>query len=286
MKRIDMRAAWNQASPDYQHRHAIPTDSAHYGPWAPLENELRLLGDVRGRRILEVGCGGGQCSIAFAKQGAIAAGLDLSDAQLDHARALATAEGVIVEFVQGAAENLRHFADGAWDIVFSAYAFQYVADMPRCLHECARVLRPQGRLVFSLDHPFRDCFFDAAEDDITLFPVRGYFDARRHAPGAFAGSGGVGDAPRYHHTFAAWIEMLAGDRLPPVTPAGTGTAGRRCWTKSGTSDDPLSSLRHIPPDGDLCGGAGGILCPLATTSGIIATWFNTSSCPRRRPSSP
>ena len=49
---------------------------------------------MRGRRILEVGCGGGQCSIAFAKQGAIAAGLDLSDAQLDHARSAAAAEGV------------------------------------------------------------------------------------------------------------------------------------------------------------------------------------------------
>ena len=77
MTPIQMRRAWNQVSAHYQRRHAIPTNSAHYGPWAPLENELRLLGDVRGRRILEVGCGGGQCSIAFAKQGALAAGLAL-----------------------------------------------------------------------------------------------------------------------------------------------------------------------------------------------------------------
>ncbi|MBK8799296.1 MAG: hypothetical protein IPM07_24675 [Anaerolineales bacterium] len=48
MAYIDMRTAWNQVAAHYQRRHAIPTDSAHYGPWAPLENELRLLGDVSG----------------------------------------------------------------------------------------------------------------------------------------------------------------------------------------------------------------------------------------------
>jgi len=153
MTPIDLRAAWNQIAASYQQRHAIPTDSAHYGPWAPPENQLRLLGDVKGLRILEVGCGGGQCSIAFAKQGAIAVGVDLSDAQLEHARKLATQEGVEVKFIQGTAEDLSAFNDQEWDIVFSAYAFQYVADMPRCLSECARVLRPQGRLVFlSLIH--------------------------------------------------------------------------------------------------------------------------------------
>lgn len=243
MKRIDMRAAWNRASADYQRRHAISTHSAHYGPWAPLENELRLLGDVRGRRILEVGCGGGQCSIAFARQGAIAAGIDLSDAQLDYARALAAAEGVAVEFVRGAADDLHHFADGAWDIVFSVYAFQYVADMPRCLGECARVLRPHGRLVFSLDHPFRACFFDAVEQDVTLYPARSYFDASPMA-WTFADTGVWMHS--YHHTFSAWIEMLtaAGFRLLRLLePAPPTEMLDDIWP----DDDPLSALRHIPP---------------------------------------
>ncbi len=73
---IDMRAAWNSTSPGYQAEHQIAVDAAHYGPFLPSEAELRLLGDVVGRRILELGCGGGQCSIAFARQGASAAGID------------------------------------------------------------------------------------------------------------------------------------------------------------------------------------------------------------------
>ncbi len=88
-RQIDMRAAWNRTSAGYQRLHQIPTDAAHYGPWAPDESELRLLGDVRDKRILELGCGGGQCSIAFARQGAIAVGIDLSDEQLSFARRLA-----------------------------------------------------------------------------------------------------------------------------------------------------------------------------------------------------
>ncbi len=243
MRRIDMRFAWNQISASYQSLHDIPTESAHYGPWAPLENKLRLLGDVAGRRILEVGCGGGQCSIAFARQGATAAGIDLSDRQVEHARQLAALHGVAVDFVQGAAEDLTAFHDNDWDVVFSAYAFQYVADLPRSLSECARVLHPHGQLVFSLDHPFRDCFFDFEENDITLYPARSYFD---HDAMAWTfGDTGVW-MHSYHHTVAEWIDMLhaAGFRLQRLLePSPPADMLDEIWPY----DDPLSALRHIPP---------------------------------------
>lgn len=243
MKKIDMRAAWNQIATPYQSLHAIPTESAHYGPWAPPENELRLLGDVTGMRILEVGCGGGQCSIAFARQGATVAGIDLSDAQIEHARQLAVQEGVTVNFVQGTAENLGVFQDSDWDIVFSAYAFQYVADMPRALSECARVLRLHGRFVFSLDHPFRDCFFDFQENDVTLYPARSYFD---HEAMAWTfGDTGVW-MRSFHHTIGEWIDMLnqAGFRLHRLLePSAPSEMLDEIWPY----DDPLSALRHVPP---------------------------------------
>ncbi len=93
-KQIDMRQAWNRTSAAYQAQHQLSTDAAQYGPWAPDEKTLRLLGDVRSKRIMELGCGGGQCSIAFAKQGALVTGLDLSDDQLSYARQLARREGM------------------------------------------------------------------------------------------------------------------------------------------------------------------------------------------------
>lgn len=243
-KEYSTRASWNQISAWYQQRHTIPTHSAHWGPWAPLESELRLLGDVRGLRMLEVGCGGGQCSIAFARQGAHVAGVDLSDAQLAHARALAAQEGLAIAFTQGSAEALTGFADGAWDIVFSAYAFQYVANMPACLAQCARLLRPGGRLAFSLDHPFRDCFFDAEEEfDTTIYASRSYFDTSTMR-WTFGDTGVLMHS--YHHPIGAWVSMLGAAGftlrrlLEPEPPA---DMLDEIWPM----DDALSALRYVPP---------------------------------------
>jgi SAM-dependent methyltransferase len=209
-----MRAAWNRVSAAYQDRHRIPIDSAHYGPWAPAENELRLLGDVAGKRILELGCGGGQCSIAFALQGASAVGIDLSDAQLQFARRLAVEAGAPVEFVQGDAADLSRFAAASFDVVFSAYALQYVAAIEACLREAARVLAPAGQLVFSLDHPFRDCFWDEEDDEESLTPARSYF-LRGAMDWRFDG----GEWMRsYHRTVGDWIALLgaAGLRVQKI----------------------------------------------------------------------
>ncbi len=215
----DMRAAWDEASADYQDRHRIPTHSAHYGPFAPGENELRLLGDVNGRRILEVGCGGGQCAIAFAKQGATVAGQDLSEVQLAFARTLAENEGVSVEFVQGGTEDLSAFEGESWDVVFSAYVFQYVADMARTLAECYRVLIPGGRLVFSLDHPFRDCFWDEEDDEHVLFPARSYFDHPAHGLAVWRSHGRAHALVPPHHR--RLDRPIARGWFPPDPPAGT-----------------------------------------------------------------
>ncbi len=59
-----------------------------WGVWQIPEKELGVLGDVRGRDILELGCGAAQWSIALAKAGANPVGLDISENQLAHARSL------------------------------------------------------------------------------------------------------------------------------------------------------------------------------------------------------
>ena len=246
MSDIDLRSAWNRLSAEYQSQHRIPTHSAHYGWWSPPESELNLLGDVRGLRILEVGCGGGQCSIAFARQGATAAGLDLSDVQLAFARRLAEQEGVAVRFVQGSADDLSAFADGAWDLVFSAFAFQYVGNMARCLCECSRVLCAGGRLVFSLDHPFRDCFNDidaaSGSEEMSIVPARSYFD---NSPMRWGwGNTGI-RMESYHFSISQWSEMLAaaGFQLRRILePAPPADILDEIWPL----DDALASLRLIP----------------------------------------
>ncbi|MCS6776522.1 MAG: class I SAM-dependent methyltransferase [Chloroherpetonaceae bacterium] len=160
---IDLRASWDRLAPYYQRRHAIPLDIAHYGTNAPNEDQLQLLGSVAGKRILELGCGGGQCSIAFARQGASCVGVDFSAQQLVHARLFAEQAGVEVEFVCAEmAEFLEMQRAASFDIVFSAYALQYVEDLARVFRLVRRVLRDGGLFVFSLDHPLNNvtCYRD------------------------------------------------------------------------------------------------------------------------------
>jgi len=239
---VDMRRAWNDNSESYQSLHEIGTESAHYGPWAPLENELRLLGDVRGLHIFEAGCGGGQCSIAFAKQGAIATGVDLSDSQVEFARKLAAQEQVTVTFAQADVTDLSGFRSSCWDIVFSTYAFQYVADIERCLRECARLLRPGGRLVFSLDHPFRDCFHDDKEDAIAIYPVRSYFD---NSPMRWTFGQSGSPMQSYHRSSAQWCDMLAAEGFQ-LTRLLEPEAPTEMLDEIWPEDDPLASMRMVP----------------------------------------
>ena len=221
---IDMRSAWNRTSAGYQRLHQISTDAAHYGPWAPDESELCLLGDVRDKRILEIGCGGGQCSIAFARQGAIAVGIDLSDEQLSFARELAQSAlapsvakdviaSVLPTFLQGDASDLSRLADRSFDVVFSAYALHYLPTIETCLAEVSRVLRSAdtnvgvlgGLFVFSLDHPFRDCFWDDDNGEESLQPLRSYFT--RGAMDWQFGSNGEW-MRSYHRTVGDWVALL------------------------------------------------------------------------------
>ena len=169
---------WNANSRKYQEDSKIPTDSAHYGPYAPFENSLNLLGDVRGKRILEIGCGGGQCSIAFSKQGAHCIGFDVSEDQLSFATALAKKEQADVEFILGSFEKLNMLNSGSQDIVFSAFALQYAPDLGRVFSEVRRVLSNEGRFIFSVDHPFY-VIFDALAPRLKsrYFRIeRSYFD--------------------------------------------------------------------------------------------------------------
>jgi len=148
------RRGWNTISAGYQRERRISTEDVHYGPLAPGERELDLLGDVRGKKILEVGCGGGQNAIVLAKWGAICTGVDPSDAQLTHARKLAREHGVEVEFANGMAEDLGRFPDEGFDLVLSSYAFDYVTDIQQAYGEVWRVLKAGGHFVFCQSHPW------------------------------------------------------------------------------------------------------------------------------------
>jgi SAM-dependent methyltransferase len=131
--------------------------------WCPeglREATAGLLGDVRGRDVLELGCGAAQGGRWLVQQGARVAAFDVSYGQLLVARDLDQRSGVPVPVVQADAQAMP-FLDGAFDLAVSAFgAIPFVADSALVMHEVARVLRPGGRFVFSVTHPTRWAFPD------------------------------------------------------------------------------------------------------------------------------
>ncbi|MGI8492767.1 MAG: class I SAM-dependent methyltransferase [Acidimicrobiales bacterium] len=191
----DNAAAWDRWAAAYQQGAQLPTTVAHYGPDIPDESSLRLLGDLKGKRVLELGCGGAQCSVAFVRAGATAIGVDFSSEQLAFARRLCEREDVKVELRQGDLADLAFLRADSIDLVFSAYAFGYVQDLDRVFRQVHRVLKVGAPLVFSLPHPAYDMIDDDADPPLLI--RRSYFD---HSPIEYQWAGI--DFTDYHHTFS------------------------------------------------------------------------------------
>lgn len=218
----DNAAAWDRHSASYQAGADLPTDVAVYGPDIPTEADLRLLGELKGKRVLELGCGGAQCSIAFAKQGAIAIGVDFSAEQLAFAKRLCDREHVKVELHQADLADLAFVRADSIDLVFSAYAFGYVEDLNRVFRQVHRVLKPNAPLVFSLPHPAYDMIDDDAEEPLLI--RRSYFD---RSPIDYEWNGIT--FTDYHHTMGDLFSGLgrSGYRLDTVLEPEPTTSGPR-----------------------------------------------------------
>ncbi len=151
-----IKEEWEERSTDYLKEYQpIEID---YGPGVPNENKLNIIGSVKNKKVLDLGCGGGQISIAFAKKGAKVTGIDLSDKHIEFAKKLAKKHKVKILFEQGNFQKLLMIKSKSQDIVFSSWAFLYSPDLKQVFKEANRVLKNEGLFVFSQDHPFFHCF--------------------------------------------------------------------------------------------------------------------------------
>ncbi len=107
---------------------------------------LDLVGDVRGRGVLDVGCGDGDLAVELSKRGAHVVGIDTSEPMIAAARGRATEERIDVDFRVATARRLP-FLDEHFDIVVAVTVLCFVEDAAPVFREMARVLHPGGHLV-------------------------------------------------------------------------------------------------------------------------------------------
>jgi SAM-dependent methyltransferase len=197
------RRAWDAGSDDYQKEHGpalAREDALAWGLWRIPERDLKVLGSLRGKRVLELGSGAAQWSIALAGRGAKPVALDVSHRQLLHARKGAAARRRRLPLVQAAAECLP-FGDGSFDVVFCDYGGMSFADPALTVPEAARVLRPGGLLAFSTTTPFLFVCWPSDSHSVTRKLHSSYFGMRR-------GPWPADDTVDYQLPYGEWIRLF------------------------------------------------------------------------------
>ena len=143
------RAKWDVDAAEYKDwgrrnwAQAEPT----WGIWGVAESQLRLLPEVRGLDVIELGCGTGYVSAWLKRRGARVVGIDTSRAQLTNARLNQREFGLDFPLIHGNAEEVP-LAAGTFDLAISEYGACLWCDPYRWIPEAARLLRPGGRLIF------------------------------------------------------------------------------------------------------------------------------------------
>ena len=201
------------------------------------EAELRILGDVAGKDVLELGCGAAQWSIALARAGARPVGLDLSARQLEHARRLMAEAGVDFPLIHASAEAVP-LPDASFDIVFCDHGAMTFADPYRTVPEAARLLRPGGLFAFNHHSPIETIHWALGEETVGDRSSLDYFG---HAP-LRRGRRGSFQLP-----YGEWIRLfrangfIVEDLIEPRPPDGATSCYRNAdvmaWARRWPSED-------------------------------------------------
>ena len=149
-----VREQWDHNAEGWNHSQRAGLDTYRTSLHGPAL--VKLVGDVDGKELLDLGCGEGYFSREMAQRGATVTGIDLSPNQLQHAAAHESEKPLGITFREMNASDLaEEFGEEAFDVVTACMSLMDMPEPDRAISAAADVLKPGGRLVFSITHP---CF--------------------------------------------------------------------------------------------------------------------------------
>lgn len=166
---------WNQVGIDTWTEKAQTNDFRLY---YIMPFTLQELGEIKGKQVLDLGCGEGGYSRALAKQGAIVTAVDCSETFTTYVANKAIEESLDIRTLCRNANELTDIIDNTYDVVLCSMMLMDVEDLDGTLKEIHRVTKPNGRIFISVLHP---CFKPKEskwilEDDKIKVLVSDYFN--------------------------------------------------------------------------------------------------------------
>jgi len=172
--------------------------------WWDPNSEFRPLHDINplrlnyiderlglpGKKVIDIGCGGGLLSEGMARRGATVTGIDLGEAPLAVARLHAEKSGVEVEYLQVLAEEIAEQRAGEYDAVTCLEMLEHVPDPASVIRACAKLVKPGGQVFFSTINRNPKAFLFAivgAEYVLRLLPRGTHEYAKLIRPSELAG---------------------------------------------------------------------------------------------------
>lgn len=153
-----MRDEWDAAATAFAEAQATGLDFYRLELFGPAQ--IELCGDVRGRKLLDVGSGTGYFAREMARRGAVVTGIDISPAMLAYAVEQESRDPLGIRYVAGDAGRLSEYiGDDSFHLVTSCLALQDMPDIRKVLRAIHDALVAGGRLVASIAHPCTDTPF-------------------------------------------------------------------------------------------------------------------------------
>lgn len=129
-----------------------------WGGFFPSEDKIKLLGDLSGKRVLEIGCGNGHSLKYAADSGASDLwGLDISANQIQHTKNYLESKGVNANLICSPMENECDLPIDYFDLVFSVYGIGWTTNLDRTFKLINSYLKKDGEFVFGWSHPVHKC---------------------------------------------------------------------------------------------------------------------------------
>jgi len=144
------RALWTESNAKFTDADAEvqwAREEIVWGAFEWPESELRILGDVSGLDVVELGCGTAYFSAWLARRGARPVGVDVTPAQLETARRLQERHELQFPLIEASAEDVP-LPDASFDLALSEFGAVLWCEPDLWIGEATRLLRPGGRLVF------------------------------------------------------------------------------------------------------------------------------------------